>query len=63
MMVSLRGCCILQQPLFEKKRALSEVKDEVSGMAIEIASAVIGREVSQKEHAEFIDSMIDSVGE
>lgn len=52
-----------EQIALEKKRALSEVKDEVSGMAIEIASAVIGREVSQKEHAEFIDSMIDSVGE
>lgn len=47
----------------EKKRALSEVKDEVSGMAIEIASAVIGREVSEKEHSEFIDSFIDSVGD
>lgn len=47
----------------EKKRALSEVKDEVSGMAIEIAGAVIGREVSEKEHSEFIDSFIDSVGD
>jgi F0F1-type ATP synthase membrane subunit b/b' len=32
-------------------------------MAISIAGAVIGREVSEKEHAEFIDSFIDSVGE
>ncbi len=47
----------------EKKRALSEVKDEVSEMAIEIAGAVIGREVSEKEHSEFIDSFIDSVGD
>lgn len=47
----------------EKKHALSEVKDEVSEMAIGIASAVIGREVSEKEHSEFIDSFIDSVGD
>lgn len=47
----------------EKKRALSEVKNEVSEMAISIAGAVIGREVSQEEHSEFIDSFIDSVGE
>ncbi len=47
----------------EKKHALSEVKNEVSEMAISIAGAVIGREVSKKEHAEFIDSFIDSVGE
>ena len=52
-----------EQIELEKKRALSEVKDEVSGMAIEIAGAVIGREVSEKEHAKFIDSFIDSVGE
>ena len=47
----------------EKKRALSEVKDEVSGMAIEIAGAVIGREVSEKEHSKFIDSFIDDIGD
>lgn len=47
----------------EKKRALSEVKDEVSGMAVEIAGAIIGREVSEKEHADFIDSFIENVGD
>ena len=52
-----------EQIALEKKRALSEVKDEVSGMAIEIAGAVIGREISEKEHSKFIDSFIDSVGE
>lgn len=52
-----------EQIALEKKRALSEVKNEVSGMAIEIAGAVIGREVSEKEHSRFIDNFIDSVGE
>ena len=52
-----------EQIALEKKRALSEVKDEVSGMAVEIAGAIIGREVSEKEHAEFIDSFIDNVGD
>ena len=47
----------------EKKRMLGEIKDEVSGMAIDIASAVIGREVSATEHAEFIDSFIDELGD
>ncbi len=46
----------------EKKRMLGEVKNEVSGMAIDIAAAVIGRDVSEKEHAEFIDSFIDELG-
>ena len=46
----------------EKKRMLGEIKDEVSGMAIDIASAVIGREVSSSEHEKFIDSFIDDIG-
>ena len=52
-----------EQIALEKKRALSEVKDEVSGMAVEIAGVIIGREVSNKEHAQFIDSFIDSIGD
>jgi len=52
-----------EQIALEKQRALLEVKDEVSEMAIEIAGAVIGREVSEKEHEAFIDSFIDSVGD
>ena len=46
----------------EKKRMLGEIKDEVSGMAIDIASAVIGREVKPSEHEKFIDSFIDELG-
>ena len=46
----------------EKKRMLSEIKNEVSDMAIDIASAVIGREVSGKEHEQFIDGFIDELG-
>ena len=42
----------------EKKRALNEVKDEVSGMAIDIAAAVIGRDVDKKEHEAMIDDFI-----
>ena len=47
----------------EKKRMLSEIKNEVSGMAVDIASALIGREVSGKEHEQFIDKFIDELGE
>ncbi len=46
----------------EKKRMLGEIKDEVSGMAVDIASALIGREVSGKEHEKFIDDFIDELG-
>lgn len=47
----------------EKKRMLGEIKDEVSGMAIGIASAVIGREVSEDEHKDLINEFIDGLGE
>ena len=51
-----------EQIELEKKRVLNEVKDEVSRMAIDIASAVIERDVSEDEHRKLIDSFIDEVG-
>ena len=47
----------------ERKRILNEVKDEVSGLAVGIASAVIGRDVTEEEYHELIDTFIDEVGE
>ena len=47
-----------EQVELEKKRAINEVKDEVSGLAIEIATAVIGRDVDEREHAALIDDFI-----
>lgn len=46
----------------EKARAINEVKDEVSEMAIGIASAVIERDVSAAEHSELIDDFIKNIG-
>ena len=51
-----------EEIVLEKHRMLGEIKDEVSGMAIDIASAVIGREVSASEHEKFIDELIDELG-
>lgn len=47
----------------EKKRALNEIKDEVTGMAVGIASAVLSRDVKAEEHSDLIDSFIDNLGE
>ncbi len=52
-----------EQVELEKKRIINEVKNEVSGMAIGIAAAVIERDVSENEHKELIDSFIDTIGE
>lgn len=51
-----------EQIALEKKQALNEVKNEVSSMAIGIASAVIEREVSDTEHKELIDDFIKNIG-
>ena len=46
----------------EKKQAINEVKDQVSSMAIDIASAVIERDVSESEHKKLIDDFIGNMG-
>ncbi len=51
-----------EQIELEKTRAINEVKNEVSNMAIGIASAVIERDVSEEEHRALIDDFIDKMG-
>jgi len=52
-----------EQIELEKKRALNEIKDEVSHMAVEIASAVLSRDIKGEEHSALIDSFIENLGE
>ena len=52
-----------EEVALEKKRAINEVKDEVSEVAIEIAAAVIERDVKAEEHKELIDEFISRMGE
>ncbi len=47
-----------EQVELEKRRAINEVKDEVSGMAVQIASAIIARDVKAEEHADMIDDFL-----
>ncbi len=47
----------------EKKRAMNEIKDEVSVMAVDIAAAVLARDIKREEHSELIDSFIENLGE
>ena len=51
-----------EQIELEKKQAINEVKDQVSSMAIGIASAVIERDVSESEHKQLIDDFIGKMG-
>ena len=45
----------------ERKKAVNEVKDEIGGMAMEIASKVVEREIKEADHQDLIDEFIKNV--
>lgn len=45
----------------EKKKAVNEIKDEISGMSVDIAEAVVCREIKESDHKKLIDTFIDSL--
>ena len=47
----------------ERKKAFMDVKNELSGIAVDIASKVVEREVDAKDHEAFIEDFIRNVGE
>ena len=47
----------------ERKKAVNEVIDEIGGMAMEIASKVVEREIREADHKDLIDEFIKNVGE
>ena len=47
----------------ERKKAVNEGKDEIGGMAMEIASKVVEREIKEADHKDLIDEFIKNVGE
>ena len=47
----------------EKRKAVNELKNEIGGMAMEIAGKVIEREINEEDHAKLIDEFIANVGE
>ena len=52
-----------EQIALEKRQAMNEIKDEVSAMAIQIAEAVVARDVKADEHEKLIDGFIDTMGD
>ena len=46
-----------------KQKAVNELKDEIGGMAMEIASKVVEREIKEADHKDLIDEFIKNVGE
>ena len=47
----------------EKKKAVNEIKNEISAMSVDIAERMIGREIKQEDHEALIDEFISGIGE
>ena len=47
----------------EKKKAINDAKNEISGLAMAIAGKVVERELSGADQAKLIDSFIDGLGD
>ncbi|MBQ9097579.1 MAG: F0F1 ATP synthase subunit B [Clostridia bacterium] len=47
----------------EKKNAFNKLKNDISGMAVSLASKIVERDVDETEHHKMIDEFIDSIGE
>lgn len=47
----------------EKKKALNEVKDEISDIAMMIATKVVEKDITKQDHEKLIAQFIDGVGD
>ena len=47
----------------EKKKALNDAKDEISGMAMAIAEKVVGRSLAEADQQRLVEQFIDELGE
>ena len=47
----------------ERKKAVNEIKNEISSISVDIAQKVIEREINEKDQKDLIDSFIDGIGD
>ena len=47
----------------EKKKAINDAKDEISGLALAIAGKVVGRELNEADQSALVDQFIDGLGD
>ena len=47
----------------EKKRAINQIKDEISDIALSIAEKVVVKEISAKDHERLIEDFIAGIGD
>ena len=46
----------------EKKKAINDAKDEIAGIALEIAGKVVGRQLRDADQTKLVDQFIDELG-
>ena len=47
----------------EKKKAINDAKDEISGIAMDIAGKVVGRQLNEADQSALIDHFISELGD
>ena len=47
----------------EKKKAINDAKNEISGLVMAIAVKVVGRTLTAADHSKLVDSFIDELGD
>ncbi|MEE1181823.1 MAG: F0F1 ATP synthase subunit B [Treponema sp.] len=47
----------------EKRKVVYEIKEEIGGIAVELAEKVLEREISESDHARLIDAFIENAGQ
>ena len=47
----------------EKKKAMNDAKDQISGIAMAIAGKVVGRSLNEQDQSKLVDSFIEELGD
>jgi F-type H+-transporting ATPase subunit b len=47
----------------DKKKAVDEAKNEIAGLALDIAGKVVGQSMDEQDQAKLVDQFIDQLGE
>ena len=47
----------------QRKKAMNEIKEDISNISVDIAEKVIEREIDERDHKELIDKFISEIGE
>lgn len=46
----------------ERKKAMNEIKDEIAGLSVMIASKIVEKDIKEDDHKRMIEDFIDKVG-